>query len=298
MAYVSCGHVFVWTPGTQEVIQADPDDASMSPSCATPNGYITSFHIYGLALAGDRVAFGGQEGNMSKYCWLGGTTLAPQPTSFELNSSGPGCPYGNLAGSGSLLVFSSWQLGSYPYPITEETIRLAQPGGCPCPGLRTDHGPLVPFDVDGTRTVAGGQNATVLLDAAGQELLSIPVPSLSAQLSGSDLVVLTQGAVNVYNAGSGALVHIWPVPDVPSGGECQMALGDYRDCPTVRLLLEDASHGLVAYVLDGQVHLLRLADGKDQIVGAGKLARFMDAGLVYADGSRLHLVPFDRLPLD
>jgi len=29
----------------------------------------------------------------------------------------------------------------------------------------------------------------------------------------------------------------------------------------------------------------------------GILARFMDAGLVYADCSRLHLVPFDRLPL-
>jgi len=33
------------------------------------------------------------------------------------------------------------------------------------------------------------------------------------------------------------------------------------------------------------------------VVGAGTLARFMDAGLVYADGARLHVVPYDRLPL-
>jgi hypothetical protein len=61
-------------------------------------------------------------------------------------------------------------------------------------------------------------------------------------------------------------------------------------------VLQDLGHGLAAYVLEGQVHLLRLADGVDAVVGAGTLARFMNAGLVYAGGSRLHLVPYDRLP--
>jgi hypothetical protein len=45
------------------------------------------------------------------------------------------------------------------------------------------------------------------------------------------------------------------------------------------------------------VHLLRLADGADRLVGPGTLARFMDAGLVYADGARIHLIPYDGLPL-
>jgi hypothetical protein len=43
--------------------------------------------------------------------------------------------------------------------------------------------------------------------------------------------------------------------------------------------------------------MLRLADGADRVVGPGKLPRFMDAGFVYADGARIRLVPFDRLPL-
>jgi hypothetical protein len=50
-------------------------------------------------------------------------------------------------------------------------------------------------------------------------------------------------------------------------------------------------------VLDGQVHLLRLAEGQDATVGAGTLARFMDAGLVYADSTHLHLIPYAQLPL-
>jgi hypothetical protein len=61
--------------------------------------------------------------------------------------------------------------------------------------------------------------------------------------------------------------------------------------------LQDAAHGLVAYVLDDQVHLLRLSDGKDIAIAAGTHARFMDAGLAYADGSRLHLLRYAALPL-
>jgi hypothetical protein len=45
------------------------------------------------------------------------------------------------------------------------------------------------------------------------------------------------------------------------------------------------------------VHLLRLADGADAPVEPGAHARFMDMGLVYADGSRVQLVPYAALPL-
>jgi hypothetical protein len=53
----------------------------------------------------------------------------------------------------------------------------------------------------------------------------------------------------------------------------------------------------VAYVLDGQVHLLRLSDGANVFAAPGSLARFTDTGLVYAAGSSLRLVPYDQLPL-
>ena len=89
-------------------------------------------------------------------------------------------------------------------------------------------------------------------------------------------------------------------PDVAAGPDC--LFGIHYGCfgqggAELRLRLQDAANGLVAYVLDDQVHLLRLADGKDVTIAAGSHARFMDSGLVYADGSRLHLTPYDRLPL-
>jgi hypothetical protein len=40
-----------------------------------------------------------------------------------------------------------------------------------------------------------------------------------------------------------------------------------------------------------------LSDGADRVVGYGTLARFMNAGLVYADGARIWHTPYDRLPL-
>jgi Tol biopolymer transport system component len=302
IAYVSCGHVFVWTPATGEVAQADLE-ASMSPSCPSPDdSYYTSFRIFGLALAGSRVAFGGQTGNNSRSCALAGTTLTSPPATFAL---GDGCHQGNLAGSDSLLVFSKWQFdpSQYPHPPTSpESIFRAGPGGCPCTELRTDPGPLAPFDVDADRIVAGGQNATVILDSAGKQLLSVPVSPVAAQLSASHLIVLVQGALRDYDADSGLPEHLWPLPDVPSCADRQVASrndGDLQHvCPyNARLFLEDAARGFVAYVLDDQVHLLRLSDGADKTVAAGSHARFMDTGLVYADGSRLHLVPYAALPL-
>ncbi len=43
--------------------------------------------------------------------------------------------------------------------------------------------------------------------------------------------------------------------------------------------------------------MLRLTDGNDATIATGSYARFMDAGLVNADGARLNLVPFNQLPL-
>jgi hypothetical protein len=43
--------------------------------------------------------------------------------------------------------------------------------------------------------------------------------------------------------------------------------------------------------------VIRLADGHDVFVAAGTTARFFDGGLVYADGSRIRVVPFETLAL-
>ena len=60
---------------------------------------------------------------------------------------------------------------------------------------------------------------------------------------------------------------------------------------------DDAARGLAACTLDGHVHILRLADGKDATAAAGTLARFMSTGLVRVDGAHIHLIRYDQLPL-
>jgi hypothetical protein len=266
-----------------------------------------AFQIYTLALVGDRLAFGHRDGNMGQSWSLvaGTVTSTPRMSQLEIRYGAAGCTegdrgLGSLAGAGNLLVFSTWRdrIGAGCPPVTEhQEIRRLEPTGCPCPIIASSPGPLVPFDVEGGRIVAGGENATVLLDTEGGQLRSIPVSPLAAQLSGSDAVVLIAGALRHYDAGTGALLHSWTLPNVSSGGECGRPHGAGWECRSARLVLQDAARGLAAYVLDGQVHLLRLADGVDAVVAAGSRARFMDAGLVYAEGARLRLVPYESLPL-
>ena len=302
-AYASCGHVFVWTPGSAEVRQAEPA-ASLSPRCSTPSDY-RAFWTYDLALAGNRVAWGELSGNMGRSARLEQTTLAPRRETVTLaEAHGAGGPHtwrgiGELSGSDGLLVFSSWSeqyVGGSCCAIftAEQSVRRTESRGCPCPALRTEPGPLVPLDVDDGRIAAGGDNALLVLDRNGAQLLSVPIRAAAASLSGPDLVVLVPGQLRHYDAESGALLHTWPLPEVPSGHTCG-SLNVGRCYPSPRLLLEDGARGLVTYIFDGQVRVLRLSDGADAVVASGVAAGFVDSGLVYADGSRLRHVPFDRL---
>jgi len=162
--------------------------------------------------------------------------------------------------------------------------------------LRTEPGPLIIDDVDTGRIVAHGDNAVLILDADGKQLLTIPIAAKAAELSGNDLAVLTAGQLRDYDATDGSLKHVWPLPTASVTSDCTQ---DIYDCSYnhASLRLQDADHGLIAYVLNDQLHLLRLADGADATIAPGSHGRFMDAGLVYTNGSRIHLVPYDQLPL-
>lgn len=302
VAYTACGHLFVWTPSAGEVSQREAT-TSLSPACSGPT-YYTSYKLYSLALAGDRVAYGTVFGGNGRVWWLGGTRGAHETFSLGhgFSTNGPaysGDVVGELTGSGDRLVFSSWKEAFGPSPgtavTTAQEVRLALPLGCPCPALASTAGPLLPFDVDDGRVLAGGDNETWLVDGNGTRLLAIPVSASAAQLSGRDLVLVRRGELRHYDA-TGALLYVWPLSDVAAGRECASPNPNRCGRAQSELVLEDAARGLVTYVLDGQVHVLRLADGVDAVVGAGTLARFIDAGLVYVDGARLQLVRFDRLP--
>jgi hypothetical protein len=206
---------------------------------------------------------------------------------------------GLLAGSGDLLVYGDWSetsgtsnLPPFPYPITSDEVHRIDGDACPCPTIASSPGPLYPADVNEDRVIAYGTNETVLLDRNGNRLLSLPVSPLAAQLAGTDLVLLVPGELRDYDTRSGALLHTWPMPAVPSGPECAL-----RYCDSTDLVLSDAARGLVTYTLNDQIHVLRLADGTDRTVATGFDPRFMNDGLVYADNARIHLVRYDNLPL-
>jgi hypothetical protein len=286
VVYTVCGHAFVWTPALRLVEQAETT-TSLSPQCASAS-YRPLWAMNTLALAGDRVAHGLIGGGNTTFWRLQATTLTRRRPGYTLAAglATTGTPrhdfVGDLAGSGSLLVFSSrdeeW-VGGACCRVATVTQRIVRAGasGCPCTTIASEPGPFVPQDVDRARIAAVGDNAVVLLDGDGKRLLTVDVEARAAQLSGRNLVALVGTRLTHFDASTGTELHAWPLAGSPS--------------------LQDAARGLVAYVIDAQVHLLRLSDGRDAVVAPGTLARFVDAGLVYADGPRLRLVLFEQLPL-
>jgi len=325
VAYRFCGTIGVWRPGAHTVgsVQAD------HPLCDEAD-----LGFYNLALAGDRVAWASLEGGNVQYNSLVvvslGDPTARAGVSFGFHTTGDlrgDERAGDLLGAGPLLVFSTWAYcdsippfcTDVPYgrgPLVSQTLwRVREPswpGDCPgsamsggrdvgrCQQLRVEPGPLRPLDVDAGRIVVSGDNATLVLDPDGRTLLTLPLSTQAAELTGSELAVLAPGELRDYDVVTGALLHTWPLPAVSSGGFCGVPA---RFCRQPRLRVEDAAHGMVAYVVDGQIHLLRLSDGRDVTLHAGTAAEFGDNGLFYAYKApgywpgRISFVPFSRLPL-
>jgi Tol biopolymer transport system component len=142
VAYVACGHTFVWTPDSKLVVQSEPN-ASLSPNCPSAS-YYTSYRVYGLALAGSRLVVANVQGSNGRSWWMGEGGIRPGTPVSELghDRSTNGGPYygtllGDPTGSGNVLVFGAWMEAfsagpGSPIATTSEEIRRAAPGGCPC----------------------------------------------------------------------------------------------------------------------------------------------------------------------
>lgn len=320
LAYVACGLPFVW----------DVDAASstlLPPPVSEPAGSIRFCRRPTDRLRAEGIAMNGRA---ALYDWCNcpnaGSRVAlvdlPTATASEAarGSGTPGADSGSgtVLGDDSLLVFSGWEsrgVLQQAHVVTRQSIRRVDGGVCPCPVIAEAAGRMEPLDVDQRRIVAQRNDDTVVLDADGTYLLSLPITPVAAQLSGKQLVVLLPRELREYNASTGALTRSVAFGPISLGRECQgwfdpgcfmgLASGGLCDitgfftqgCGLPVWRLEDLARGIVSYVSDNQVHVLRLADGADAVVGYGSLSRFTASGLVYVDGARLHLVPFDALPL-
>lgn len=303
LAYRSCGTIGVWQPGGRSVVPVQTD----RPLCGEGN-----IGFYSLALAGDRVAWASLQGGNFQANAITAATVGGESARLriDLGYHITGDPRGSeragdLRGAGSSFFYSTWTycddvLNACPGvrfgegKILSQT--LWQVGSAS--SLRVEPGPLRLLDVDQGRLVVSGDNSTLVLDSEGQQLLALPVSTTAAQLAGSELVVVVPGALRDYDAVTGALLHSWPLPDVSFAGSC--GVPSYV-CPSVHLRLEGEASGVVAYLLDGQLHLLRLGDGADRVVGAAAAAALDDSGLAYAyraSGNwpgRVRFIPFDLL---
>ena len=219
VAYRFCGTIGVWQPASHKVLSVQRDH----PLCDEAD-----LGFYDLALADDRVAWGGARGRelpdehaRRRDRWQRGLAhggrrratldgrsarrraggrLARVGVATRLQHVGvlrrgraghlPGAPVwtGPTLGSQTL-----WRVHEPSWPGTCPGSGFVSPPSGRCQQLRAEHGPLRVLDVDAGRIVVSGDNATLLLDANAGQLLSLPISTRAAQLTGSNLVVLMSG---------------------------------------------------------------------------------------------------------
>jgi len=238
-----------------------------------------------LALAGTRVAWLEtiEAGEQERTTLWTATLREPRATRLATAEAGAGSDtsgryLGNLHGAGTLLGFNRWtsceQGTDHPG---------CGPGAPRSPSLyRIDSASkaaLVPGVenarltwVDGGR-LATGYDPIQLVDGSGRLLQSIatgPQDRHGLALSGTQLVVSTGRTLQVYDTRTGSLARTWPV--VSYAG----AVGSVAD-------LQD---GIELYFVARQLHVLRIADGRDRTlaVSAGHLvgAQIEKAGVWFA----------------
>ena len=300
VAYWLCPHVLgAWRPGEARPLALGGSTLAVCSGPPPTAGF--GIHVFDLSLAGDRLAYLTEWAGNEIHTALMLTTLDRGDDGVEIaeGAASQGFPLalGDLVGDGSTLVygFRESQVTS-PHPAPEAIWRID--GTKP---VQMTHGPddLQPLAVDlGWFVVRRADGSLEQLNVDGRVFRSFDVRALGAVLAGDDLVGLVQGELRDYSSTSGELLHVWPLPDVPSAGRCRLL-----SCPGIRLTLDDAARGVVVYTLDGVVHLLRLSDGEDKTVPGATVAELTGAGFFYAYRGeepwpgRIRFVPFDELPL-
>jgi hypothetical protein len=261
VAFSACGAVWSWRLGEKQV--RTPRDEF--PLCQTTNG-----GVYGVAVAGDAVAYAVRSGGIQVRWELAAVWPGVAPLSF---ASGATCCAGDpllpaagfLLGDGTDLVYSTWTIEQFPKRVGKQTVWRASPGGPST--VATGEGRLDPLALDAGRVVvreAGGALTIFALD--GRRLLTIPYVGdavVDAELDGNDLVVLERdGRLVRYDAGTGA------------------EAGFISFQPGGRLV--GLARGRVAWMAAGDLQVRALAGNTILDLHDATTARLDDSGLFYA----------------
>jgi hypothetical protein len=323
VAFAFCNQlVGVWRPGAGGITRLGP---VAQWACPPPRGIES---VFSLALTRDRVAWTAEAGgniitNLLFLVVLGRPHVLTISADISYCCRGNPDPerIGDVYGDAGFIAFSSrvkcndlgapaCSSGAQPTLLRQSVWRLrrppfqapcvAKPG--PCVQLASRNDVLQPLSVDSGRVVLRRSNGTLVVRNSTGGLVrrfqGLAGVTRAAELMGDRLVVLVPGNVLVFALATGAQLRSRPVPQVPSGGVCGMP-----PCPSVTLTLVDAARGLIAYLLSGELHLLRLRDGRDEVVAPAVDARFGDTGLFYAYTatgqwpSRIRFVPWTDLPM-
>ena len=293
------------------------------------------------AISGQRVAWIWDGGGNSHDSVLWTASLDKPQTTHRLLmatrsiDSGAGGYVGDLRGSGSLLVYGTWNVcdqgepASDPCPagVTPGTIfnsRLWRIDGTSTKKLiASAPDELAPVAVSAGRILLARGDGSVEVrnpDGSIVSTLALDQPVLQATLGPKNVILAVRQfatpplkarlVFQVYDL-QGELVRTLTPPlaaQTLGAQRCSFPTGSSQSAcltPYARLRFSDADATRLVYVLDRTVHVMRLADGKDTTYGtalrAPVFAQLEPAGLVYAYAAtgrtqgRVQFVPAAKL---
>jgi hypothetical protein len=284
-----CAVVDVWEPVRGR-------ESRIEHTC--PSDFVPS--TGGIALAGKRVGwlqtfFGATD---TETIVKTATLLRPKPVTVAYALGSAYGRYGDATlapvGDGGLLAFTVERrcagegedgppcpTGRKPGDVIAATIwRVPGRGRCPadsvvrrCARVAKADGELTVLAVDVGRIVARTEDGVSLLTSNGVHVRDFPVAKVRAgALSGSRLALRVQGAVQIYDTGSGELVKSLPM----------------------RLdRLEDIEHGILVTATKRTVTLRRLSDGHTARIHTNAIphAQLEPSGLFVAAGHHVTFTP-------
>jgi hypothetical protein len=259
-----CAHISVWTPGNRTFAR------SFTPaSCGWP----PAGRIYDVELAGQRVAWA-TESDCGNTCSdaLESSTLGAhsrQQLAGGGHTNGDTPPDFHVRGHGDLLVFNDRarlvRVGS-GRERCQEGWRVA----AICSTIRRGEHATAADSVSGELIAILEDEAVAVVDSRGALVRVFPFAAgeaTAARIDGTRLVVSRAGAVEVYDASTGAPLWQQPVPS--------------------RFRLVDVDGGIAVLIRNNVVMLLRLQDGRTRTLTPGRspvLAELEPAGLYYSYG--------------